>query len=38
MDQIYLEATAIIDSNSKPIIEHARGVIDEADEPIERVV
>jgi transglutaminase-like putative cysteine protease len=38
MDQIYLKPTAIIDSDSKPIIEHARGVVDEADKPVERAV
>jgi transglutaminase-like putative cysteine protease len=39
MDQIYLEPTAIIDSDSKPIIEHARGVVvDEADKPVEQAV
>ena len=38
MDQIYLEPTDIIDSNSKPIIEHARGMVDETDKPIERAV
>ena len=38
MDQIYLEPTAIIDSDSKPIIEHAREVVDEANNPVERAV
>jgi transglutaminase-like putative cysteine protease len=38
MDKIYLEPTAIIDSDSKPIIEHAREVVDEADKPIERAI
>ena len=38
MDQIYLKPTAIIDSDSKPIIEHAMGVVDEANNPVERAV
>jgi transglutaminase-like putative cysteine protease len=38
MDQIYLEPTAIIDSDSKPIIEHAREVVDETNNAVERAV
>ena len=38
MDHIYLEPTAIIDSDSKPIVEHAREVVDGANNPVERAV
>ena len=38
MDQIYLAPTAIIDSDSKPIIEYAREVVDKANDPVERAV
>jgi transglutaminase-like putative cysteine protease len=38
MDPIYLEPTAIIDSDSKPIIEHAREVVDKANNPVEQAV
>ena len=38
MDQTYLEPTDIIDSDSKPIVEHARRVVDEADKGVERAV
>jgi transglutaminase-like putative cysteine protease len=38
MDQIYLAPTDIIDSDSKPIIEYARGVVDKANNPLEQAV
>ena len=38
MDQIYLEPTAIIDSDSKPIIEHTREIINKTNNPIEQAV
>ena len=38
MDQIYLAPTDIIDSDSKPIIEYAREVVDKANNPVEQAV
>ena len=38
MDQIYLEPTDIIDSDSKSIIEHAKRVVDETINPVEQAV
>jgi transglutaminase-like putative cysteine protease len=38
MDHIYLEPTDIIDSDSKSIIEHAKEVVDEINNPIEQAI
>lgn len=38
MEQIYLAPTDIIDSDSRPIIEYAREVVDKAKNPLEQAV